>query len=84
MKYLIWQNNNENDTDDCLCKNNGKILNVLLTNRSFAEIFEGDNPLYPVDQIIKMHQKKSRITKFEKADDVIEVGVVSVSAATAA
>ncbi|WP_316504330.1 hypothetical protein [Nitrosopumilus sp.] len=84
MKYLIWQNNNENDTDDCLCKNNGKILNVLLTNRSFAEIFEGDNPLYPVDQIIKMHQKKYRITKFEKTDDVIEVGVVSVSAATAA
>ena len=69
VKYLIWQNN-DNDK--------GKLLNVLLTNRSFAEIFEGDNPLYPVGQIIRMHHKKYRITKFEKTDNIIEVKVVSV------
>ena len=60
MKYLIWHNNNDHKKDK------GKLLNVLLTNRSFAEIFEGNNPLYPVGEIIKMHQKKYRITKFEK------------------
>jgi len=73
MKYLIWHNNN-----DCE-KDKGKLLNVLLTNRSFAEIFEGDNPLYPVGQIIKMHQKKYRITKFEKAEDRIEVRIVDAA-----
>ena len=71
MKYLIWQNNDGN-------KN--KLLNVLLTNRSFAEIFEGNNPLYPVGEVIKMHQKKYRITKFEKADNMIEVNVVAIAA----
>ena len=66
MKYLIWQNDNDN----------GNLLNVLLTNHSFAEIFEGDNPMFPVGQIIKMHQTKYRITKFEKMEDMIEVCVV--------
>ena len=68
MKYLIWQNN-DNDKN--------KLLNVLLTNRSFAEIFEGNNPLYPVGETIKMHHKKYMITKFEKIDDdMIEIVVV--------
>jgi len=71
MKYLIWQNNG--DKDECI--DNDKILNVLLTNHSFAEIFEGDNPLYPVDEIIKMHQKKYRITKFQKMENMMEVEV---------
>jgi len=71
MKYLIWQNNGDKDEST----DNNKILNVLLTNRSFAEIFEGDNPLYPVGQIIKMHQKKYKITQFEKMKDMIEVKV---------
>ena len=70
MKYLIWQNNNDQD-------NKGKLLNVLLTNRSFAEIFEGDNPLHPVGGTIKMNHKRYRITRFEKiADDMIEIVVV--------
>ena len=71
MKYLIWQNND---------KDKNKLLNILLTNRSFAEIFEGDNPLYPVGETIKMNHKRYRITRFEKtADDVIEVEVVLVT-----
>ena len=70
MKYLIWHNNDHEKKDK------SKLLNVLLTNRSFAEIFEGDNPLYPVGEIIKMYQKKYKITKFEKTDDMIEVVVL--------
>ena len=69
MKYLIWRN--DHDQDD--------LLNVLLSNRSFAEIFEGDNPLYPVGETIKMHQKKYMITKFEKFEDMVEVGVVETA-----
>lgn len=75
MKYLIWQNNND-DKDEGI--DNNKILNVLFTNHSFAEIFEGDNLLHPVGEIIKMHQKKYRITKFEKMEDMVEVEVDSV------
>ena len=71
MKYLIWQNND---------KDKNKLLNVLLTNRSFAEVFEGDNPLYPIDETIKMHHKRYRITRFENmADDMIEMEVVLVT-----
>ncbi len=77
MKYLIWQSSNNID------QNKNKLLKVLLTNHSFAEIFEGNNPLYPVGDMIKMHQKKYRITKFEKSDDVVEVGVVVVVEAVA-
>lgn len=74
MKYLIWQNDNVCE-DECV-DDDDKILNILLTNRSFAEVFEGENPLYPVGEIIKMHQKKYRITKFEKMKDtMIEVKV---------
>jgi len=69
MKYLIWHNT----------QYKGKLLNVLLTNRSFAEIFEGDNPLYPVDQITKIHHKKYKITRFEKADNMVDVGVVATA-----
>jgi len=80
MRYLIWQSKDENSDDDCLCKNKGKILNVLLTNRSFTEIFEGDNPIHPLGDIIKMNQKKYRITRFEKvSDDMVEVEVVLVT-----
>jgi len=72
MKYLIWQNKNE--------KAKAKLLNVLLTNRSFAEVFEGDNPIHPLGGIIKIHQKKYRITRFEKVDDnIVEVRVVLVT-----
>ena len=71
MKYLIWQNNG-NDKD--------KLLNVLLSNRSFAEIFEGNNPLYPVGDIIKMHHKKYKITKFEKMTNMVKVNVVAEAA----
>ena len=74
MKYLIWQSGN-NDKN--------KLLNVLLSNRSFAEIFEGDNPLHPVGDIIKMHHKKYKITKFEKAKNMAKVGVVMVEAEAA-
>ncbi|MGI9568038.1 MAG: hypothetical protein ACR2LL_13655 [Nitrosopumilus sp.] len=71
MKYLIWQ---KNDND------NNKLLNVLLTNRSFAEVFEVDNPLYPIDETIKIHNKKYRITEFDKIDDdMIEMEVVLVT-----
>ena len=70
MKYLIWQNND---------KDKNKFLNVLLTNRSFAEIFEGDNPIHPLGEIIKMHHKRYRITRFEKAEDMVEVEVVLVT-----
>ena len=74
MKYLIWQDNRDKDNTD-----NKKILNVLFTNHSFAEIFEGDNPLHPVGETIKMDHKRYRITRFEKIDDdVIEVEVVPV------
>ena len=69
MKYLLWQNNNGHT-------NKGKLLNVLLTNYSFAEIFEGNNPLYPVGATIKMDHKRYRITRFEKIfDDMIEIVV---------
>ncbi|MGI9566757.1 MAG: hypothetical protein ACR2LL_07060 [Nitrosopumilus sp.] len=79
MKYLIWQSK-DNDKKD-----RGKLLNVLLTNRSFTEVFEGENPMYPVGETIKMHQKKYRITKFQKVDDdMVEVGVMSIEVATAA
>ncbi|MGI9565858.1 MAG: hypothetical protein ACR2LL_02440 [Nitrosopumilus sp.] len=72
MKYLIWYSNDrEKDKDE--------LLNVLLTNRSFAEVFEGENPLYPVGEIINMHHKKYRITKFEKVEDMVEVGVVATA-----
>ena len=71
MKYLIWQNNRDH---------NNKLLNVLLTNYSFAEIFEGDNPLHPVGATIKMDHKRYRITKFEKIDDdMIEIEVESTT-----
>ncbi|MDH3279287.1 MAG: hypothetical protein OEL84_09600 [Nitrosopumilus sp.] len=73
MKYLIWYNNNREKDKD-------KLLNVLLTNRSFVEIFEGDNPIHPVGGIIKMNHKRYRITRFEKIDDdMIEVRVESVT-----
>jgi len=73
MKYLIWYNNNREKDKDTL-------LNVLLTNRSFAEVFEGDNPLHPVDGTIKMNHKRYRITRFEKMDDdMIEVRVESAT-----
>lgn len=72
MKYLIWKSNNEKD-------NKGKLLNVLLTNRSFAEVFEGDNPLHPVGETIKMHHKRYRITRFEKMENMVEVGVVTTA-----
>ena len=73
MKYLIWQNNNDQN-------NKGNLLNVLLTNRSFAEIFEGDNPIHPLGGIIKIHQKKYKITKFEKIDDdMVEIVVALVT-----
>ena len=72
MKYLIWQNDNDHK------KNN--LLNILLTNHSFAEIFEGDNPIHPVGGIIKMNHKRYRITRFEKiSDDMIEIVVVLVT-----
>ena len=72
MKYLIWQNNDHG--------NNNKLLNVLLTNRSFAESFEGDNPIRPLGEIIRTHQKKYRITRFEKVDDdMVEVEVMLVT-----
>ena len=73
MKYLIWQNNND-------VHNKDNLLNVLLTNHSFAEIFEGDNPIHPVGGIIKMNHKRYRITRFEKIDDdMMEVKVVLVT-----
>ena len=73
MKDLIWQNNNGHANKDIL-------LNVLLTNHSFAEIFEGDNPLHPVGATIRMNRKRYRITKFEKiADDMIGIEVESVT-----
>ena len=73
MKYLIWQSDNDDDQN--------KLLKVLLSNRSFAEIFEGDNPLYPIGDIIKIHQKKYRITKFEKVENMVEVDVVMAAKA---
>ena len=79
MKYLIWQDNDDrnNKNNGCLCKNNGKILNILLTNHSFAEIFEGDNPLHPVGGTIQINHKRYRITRFEKiSDGMIEIVVV--------
>ncbi|WP_316504862.1 hypothetical protein [Nitrosopumilus sp.] len=72
MKYLIWKNNNEKDKDN--------LLNVLLTNHSFAEIFEGDNPLYPVSETIRMQHERYQIARFEKvSDDMIEIEVVLVT-----
>lgn len=68
MKYLIWRND----------KDNSKLLNVLLTNHSFAEVFDGGNPLHPVGGAIEMGQKKYRITKFERMEDMVEVGVEMV------
>ena len=73
MKYLIWQNNNGRT-------NKGRLLNILLTNYSFAEIFEGDNPIHPVGATIRMNQKIYRITRFEKiTDDMIEIRVEAVT-----
>lgn len=73
MKYLIWQNNDHKKDKD-------KLLNILLTNRSFAESFEGDNPLYPVGGTIKMNHKRYRIIRFEKIDDdMVEIVVVLVT-----
>ena len=73
MKYLIWYNNNREKDKD-------KLLNVLLSNRSFAEIFEGDNPLHPIGATIKMNHKRYRITRFKKiADDMVEIEVESVT-----
>ena len=73
MKYLIW---NGNDRE----KDKDKLLNVLLTNHSFAEAFEGDNPLHPVGGIIRINHKRYKITRFEKMnDDMIEVQVVLVT-----
>ena len=72
MKYLIWQSNDHE-------KDKGKLLNVFLTNRSFAESFEGDNPIHPVGGVIKIHNKKYKITKFQKIDDdMVEAEVVLV------
>ena len=73
MKYLIWHN-------DAHKKDKEDLLNVLLTNHSFAEIFEGDNPLHPVGGTIMMNDKRYRITRFEKIDDdMMEVKVVLVT-----
>ena len=73
MKYLIWHNKGHKKDKD-------NLLNVLLTNHSFAEIFEGDNPLHPVGGTIQINHKRYRITRFEKiSDDMIEVVVVLVT-----
>ena len=72
MKYLIWQSDNDDDKY--------KLLNVLLSNCSFAEVFEGYNPLHPVGDIIRIYQKKYKITKFEKMKNVAKVGVVAEAA----
>jgi hypothetical protein len=73
MRYVIWHSNDREKDKD-------KLLNMLLSNRSFAEVFEGDNPIHPLEGIIKIHQKKYRITRFEKVgDDMVEVRVVSVT-----
>ena len=70
MKYLIWHHDGHKKGKDGL-------LNVLLTNRSFAEVFEGDNPLYPVGATIRINHKRYRITRFEKMDDgMVEMVVV--------
>ena len=70
MKYLIWQND----------KDYHKLLSVLLTNHSFAEIFDGSNPLQPMGEIIEMEQKRYKITKFERMDeDMIEVEVAKTA-----
>ena len=74
MKYLIWQNNNDDHA------NKDRLLNVLLTNHSFAEIFEGDNPLHPVGGTIQINHKRYRITRFEKiSGDMVEIVVVLVT-----
>ena len=72
MKYLIWQSDNDDDSN----KDKDKLLKVLPSNRSFAEVFEGSNPLHPVGDIIKMHHKKYRITKFKKVKNMVKVDVV--------
>jgi len=73
MKYLIWNGNDREKEKD-------KLLSVLLTNRSFAEIFEGDNPLHPVGGMIRINHKRYKITRFEKiSDDMIEIVVVLVT-----
>ena len=79
MKYLIWQSNYDNDDDD---DDDGKdkLLKILSSNRSFAEVFEGSNPLHPVGQMIKMHHKKYRIIKFEKMENMARVVVVAEAA----
>ncbi|MDH5417432.1 MAG: hypothetical protein OEW86_05500 [Nitrosopumilus sp.] len=73
MKYLIWNGNDREKEKD-------KLLSVLLTNRSFAKIFEGDNPLHPVGGMIRINHKRYKITRFEKiSDDMIEIVVVLVT-----
>ncbi len=70
MKYLIWKNNGYK-------KNKDDLLNVLLTNSSFADVFEGENPLHPVGGMIRINHKRYKITRFEKMDeDMIEIVVI--------
>ena len=78
MKYLIWQSGNDDDDDDDDAEDT--FLKILSSNRSFAEVFEGDNPLHPVGDIIMMHQRRYKITKFEKMENMARVGVMPVEA----
>lgn len=56
------------------------ILNVLPTNRSFTEAFEGENPIYPVGGDVSINKKLYKIIDFQqKSTDTMKVKVMKAT-----
>lgn len=55
------------------------VLSVLPTNRSFAEAFDGENPIRPVGGMVYVNHKAYRIADFQKSSDVVNVKVVKAA-----
>ena len=56
-----------------------RLLGVLSTNRSFAERFDGENPIFPIGGKISINQKVYEIIDFQKLLDTVNVKVVESS-----
>ncbi|WP_316504494.1 hypothetical protein [Nitrosopumilus sp.] len=60
------------------CRHN-ILLHELLTNSSFVESFDGENPPYPVGGKLYIDKKQYRITKFRRFSYVAEIQVATAA-----
>ena len=51
------------------------VLDVLSTNTAFAEIFDGENPIYPIGGLMSIDNNRYRIIEFRHRAGIIEVDV---------